>query len=65
MVLRPSILQSLEAISALGFHGTEICVENKDWSVQDINTFPVEAIKDKTRELPLAMLLQSASGLYL
>ena len=54
MLSQYSILDSLEVIKKLGFDGVEICVERKDWSLDDLNSIPVEAIRERVDELNLA-----------
>ena len=54
MLSQYSILNSLAVIKTLGFDGVEICVERKDWSLNDLNSIPVEAIRERVAELNLA-----------
>jgi len=54
MLSQYSILDSLEVIKNLGFDGVEIYVERKDWSLNDLNSIPVEAIREQVDELDLA-----------
>jgi sugar phosphate isomerase/epimerase len=53
MLSQYSILASLDVIKRLGFDGVEICVERKDWSLHDLRTMPVEAIRRRIAELEL------------
>lgn len=54
MLSQYSILDSLAVIKNLGFDGVEICLERKDWSINDLNSIPFEAICVRLGELNLA-----------
>jgi len=54
MLSEYSILDSLAVIRKLGFDGVEICVERKDWSMHNLNSIPIEAIRERVDELNLA-----------
>ena len=54
MLSQYSILDSLAVIKALGFDGVEICVERKDWSLNSLDSIPVEAIRERVVDLNLA-----------
>lgn len=54
MLSQYSVLDSLGVIKSLGFDGVEICVERKDWSRVDLDTLPVDAIREQVAELGLA-----------
>jgi sugar phosphate isomerase/epimerase len=53
MLSQYPILDSLEIIKSLGFDGVEICVERKDWSLHNLDDFPVLAIRERVAELNL------------
>lgn len=54
MLSQYSILASLEVIKKLGFDGVEICVEKKDWSLNELRKIPAAAIRERVAELALA-----------
>jgi sugar phosphate isomerase/epimerase len=54
MLSQYSILDSLEVIKQLGFDGVEICVEQKDWSLNDLTRIPAAAIRERIDTLALA-----------
>src|SRR5512147_32284 len=54
MLSQYSILASLEVIKQLGFDGVEICVEKKDWSLNDLTSIPAAAIRERVAALALA-----------
>ncbi len=53
MLSQYSVLASLDVIKRLGFDGVEICVEKQDWSLHDLRSIPVEAIRERVTELAL------------
>lgn len=53
MLSQYSILNSLPVIKQLGFDGVEICVERKDWSLNNLENIPLEAIRERVAELNL------------
>lgn len=54
MLSQYSIFDSLAVIKTLGFDGVEICVERKDWSLNNLDSIPVDAIRARVAELNLA-----------
>lgn len=54
MLSQHSLLDSLDVIKRLGFDGVELCVEKKDWSLHDLGSLPVDAIRQRIAELSLA-----------
>lgn len=54
MLSQYSLVDSLSVIKNLGFDGVEICVERKDWSLHNLDTFPTAALREKVDELGLA-----------
>jgi sugar phosphate isomerase/epimerase len=56
MLSQFSIIDSLAVIKTLGFDGVEICVECQDWSLNNLDSIPVDAIRERVIELNLAPL---------
>jgi sugar phosphate isomerase/epimerase len=54
MLSQYSILDSLEVIRKLGFDGVEICIEKADWSLHNLDSLPVDAIRARVAELNLS-----------
>jgi sugar phosphate isomerase/epimerase len=54
MLSQYSIYDSLAVIKTLGFDGVEICVERQDWSLNNLDSIPVDAIREQVIELNLA-----------
>lgn len=54
MLSQYSLIDSLAIIKGLGFDGAEICVERQDWSLLDLDNFPVDAVQERVTELNLA-----------
>jgi sugar phosphate isomerase/epimerase len=54
MLSHYSLIDSLAIIAALGFDGVEICVERQDWSLINLDSLPVDAIREHVGELNLA-----------
>ena len=54
MLSQYSLIDSLAIIKGLGFDGVEICVERQDWTLIDLESLPVEAIREQVVELNLA-----------
>ncbi len=48
-----SLVESLGVIKELGFDGVEICVEKLDWTLHDLNRFPVQEINEQVATLGL------------
>lgn len=53
MLSQYSLLDSLDVIKRLGYDGVEICVERKDWSFNDLDNIPADAIRKRVAELGL------------
>ena len=64
MLSQYSLLDSLNVIKRLGFDGVELCVEKKDWSLHDLGSLPVDAIRERIAELELAPHSFSLHGDY-
>ena len=54
-----SLIESLDVIKQLGFDGVEICVERLDWTLHDLDAFPIRAINRKVAELELSPVVFS------
>ena len=54
MLSQYSLIDSLAIIKGLGFDGVEICVERQDWSLLDLDSLPVDAIREQVSILNLA-----------
>ena len=54
MLSQYPVLAALDVMKRLGFDGVEICVENKDWSLNELNRLPAVAIRERVAELALA-----------
>ena len=54
MLSQYSLIDSLAIIKGLGFDGVEICVERQDWSLINLDSLPVDAIREQVSELNLA-----------
>ena len=54
MLSQYSLIDSLEIIKELGFDGVEICVERQDWSLINLDSLPVNAIREQVSKLNLA-----------
>ena len=54
MLSQYSLIDSLSIIKALGFDGVEICLERQDWSLLDLDSLPVDAIRERVVEYNLA-----------
>ena len=54
MLSQYSLIDSLSIIKGLGFDGVEICVERQDWSLLDLDSLPIDAIREQVGELNLA-----------
>ncbi len=51
MLSEYSLVRSLEVMKELGFAGAEICVERQDWSLTDLDTLPVDEIRECSEAL--------------
>jgi sugar phosphate isomerase/epimerase len=65
MLSQYSLIDSLDVIKRLGFDGVELCVERKDWSLHDLDSMPVDAIRERIAELELAPHSFSWHGDYI
>lgn len=54
-----TLVDSLTVIKRLGFDGVEICIEKLDWTLHDLDNFPVDEINEKVDELELSPVVFS------
>ncbi len=54
MLSRYSPLAALEVAHRLGFDGVEICLERQDWSLYNLQDFPVRALRERLESLNMS-----------